>query len=373
MPNEPSGVSIWSPKIANEALVRKFISLNGTGYVAISIQTNATGSQALPVDPDEGSLTLNIWWNDVLTPPLPTNPYGTNVLTVTAQSITRIDTGCYYYDLGPSLTANRGLITAIWTYTVNSIAFQFTDHLQVLDPMPFYESLTPQEKSVVEQVSWMFGDLYDSTDGGPHIIEEFQTHWNYERIAQMQRLAVNRMNYLGNYGNPPTNWTVGAPVQSDSTVPGQQVTITQTLPNQTTTTVTYSTQPSRSGGNNIPENFYGLVVFGTYIECMRHFRDSYTEIPVRSGMDVTYTDRTQYQQRWAQNLQAEVQEWEQWVKRAKMSLLNMSRGSLIVAGGIYGGSAMGIFQYGQYAAQVRSWRMYPAAPAVMWNATHGNS
>src|ERR1700744_5132119 len=77
MANEPSGVSVYSPKIANEALVRKFISLNGSGYVAISIQAPGTvGSQATAVDPDAGSLSLAIWYLDPLTSPPPTNPYG---------------------------------------------------------------------------------------------------------------------------------------------------------------------------------------------------------------------------------------------------------------------------------------------------------
>lgn len=59
--SEPLGAQIWSPKIASEALVRKFISLNGNGYIAIAIQDNTTGSQAIAVDPDEGSLVVNIW------------------------------------------------------------------------------------------------------------------------------------------------------------------------------------------------------------------------------------------------------------------------------------------------------------------------
>jgi hypothetical protein len=374
MPEEPSGVSIWSPKIANEALVRKFISRGGRGYVAIAIQDSTTGSQAVPVDPDPGTLTLNVWFNDVLTPPLPTNPYGTNVLTVTADSITRIDTGMYFYELGPAQTANRGLLTAIWTYTVGGTAFQFIDHLQILDPMPLYDSLSDQEKYVVEQVSWMFGDLYDSTEGGPHLIEEFQTHWNYERIAQMQQVTVMRMNMIGNYGNPPTTWAIGSAGNPAYTVAGKQVTITQKLPDGSSTTVSYSTPSSTTGtGTGVPAQFAPLVVMGTYIECMRHLARSYTEIPQRQGMDVTFTDRQQYQQRWMSQVQDEYPRWEQQVKRAKMSLLGMSRGKALVAGGIYGGSAMGIFQYGQYAAQVRSWRMYPAAPAIMWGATHGNS
>lgn len=325
---EPSGTAVYSPKIRDQALVRKFVSQGSRGYVAISIQDGATA-----VDPDEGTLSLDVWFADVIADPTPTNPWGTQILTITADSITKTDTGKYYVDLGPELTTNRGLLTAQWTYQVNGEDFSFVDHLQVLEEMPLYESLSDAEKSVCEQVSWMFGDLYDSTEGGPHLIEEFQTHWNYERLAQLQRIAVHRMNFIGNFHNPPTTWAVG------------------------------------TGKNAVPSQFAGLAVLGTYIEVMRHLRDSYTEIPARPGMNVTYTDRRDYWQRWAANLQTEEEQWKQWVRKAKSSLLSFSRGSLLVAGGIYGGSALGIFQAGTYSAQVRSWRMYPAAPAIMWGAT----
>lgn len=370
MPSEPSGVNVWSPKIADAALVRKFVSLGGQGYVAISIQGAPAGQQVAAVDPDDGTLGLTVWFNDVLAPP-PTpspNPYGVQVLAVTGPDITRVDTGKYCYDIGPALTANRGLLTAVWTYQVDGTPFQFTDHLQVLDPMPLYDSLSDADKLTVEQVTWMFGDLYDSTEGGPHLIEEFQTHWNSERIAQMMAIAVMKANYIGNFGNAPTTWSIGES-SITTTVPGQQITNTQTLPDGTVNTVTYSTQSSTSGVSSIPSTFSGLIVWGTYVECLRHFRDSYLEIPARPGMDVTYVDRRDYSQRWAAALQTEEAAYRQALTSAKKSLLSLSRGSLLVAGGIYGGSALGIFQAGTYAAQVRSWRFYPAAPAISWGAT----
>jgi len=370
MPAEPSGVSVWTPKVRDAALVRKFVSLGGTGYVAISIQ-DGVGSPATAMDPDPGTLQLSVWFNDVLTAPAPpTAPYGTQVQVVTSDSIIRTDTGKYYYNIGPELTGSRGLITVVWAYQVNGIPFQFIDHLQVLEAMPLYDSLSDADRLTVEQVTWMFGDMYDSTEGGPHLIEEFQTHWGYERIAQMMRIAVMRMNYIGNYGNPPTTWSVGDASSSGSTIDGQQVTVTQTYMSGASTSWTYNTASStQGGGGGVPSNMAGLVVIGTYIECMRHFRDSYTEIPNRPNMDVTYVDRRDYWNRWAANLQTEQQEWEQMVKAAKKSLLSLSRGALLVAGGIYGGSALGIFQAGTYSAQVRSWRFYPAAPAISWGST----
>jgi len=366
MASEPSGVGVWSPKIRDEALVRKFLSQYGNGYVAISIQ-NGVGEQAQPVDPDTGTLGLTIWFNDVVAGMPVANPYGVQMLSVAEDALIRTDVGKFHYNIDPSLTSNRGLITCVWTYTVAGSAFSFTDHLQILDPMPLYDSFSDSEKSVVEQVTWMFGDMFDSTEGGPHLIEEFQSHWNYERIAQMTRLAVQRMNLIGNYNNPPTTWSVGRGTAT-YTVPGNSVTVTQKMPDGSETTTTYNTSPS-TNTSGVPSNMFPLVVLGARIECMRHFRDSYTEIPNRPGMDVTYTDRRDYWSRWQSNLQAEEQEWTMMVRKAKASLLNLSRGSLLVAGGIYGGSALGIFQAGTYASQVRSWRFYPAAPAISWGAT----
>jgi len=367
---------MYSPKLASSSLVRKFISLGGAGYVAISIQDGG-GSQAAAVDADTGTIALAIWFNNVLNSPAPaSSPYGTQVLTVTADSIFHDDTGKYHYDIGPSLTNTRGLITAIWTYQINGVAFQFIDNLQVQAAMPVYDSLSDQDKLTVEQVTWMFGDMYDCVEGGPHLIEEFQTHWDYERIAQMMQIATMKANYIGNYSNPPTQWSVGVSTTSSGTG-GLQLGQTVTMGDGNTYMVTdpggvtsssSSSSSSSSGGTQIPVNFYGLIVWGTYIECMRHFRDSYTELPNRPGMDVTYTDRRDYFNRWAQNLQYEEQSYKQALKAAKLSLLGISRGSLLVAGGIYGGSALGIFQSGTYASQVRSWRFYPAAPAVMFGA-----
>jgi hypothetical protein len=357
MATEPSGVNVYSPKISDQALARKFVSQGGTGYVAISIG-------ATPVDADQATLELNVWARDTLVePPPPANPYGTQMMTVTEPDIIHDEVGKYHYNIGPNLTNNRGLLTAIWTYAVNGTEFSFTDHLQVLEPMPVYETLSDQEKSVVEQVTWMFADLYDSTEGGPHLIEEFQTHWDYERIAQLQRIAVQRMNFIGNYGNPPTTWGVGSSSSSSSSSSAIEVTRADG-----STFIQYSSASS-SGSVGVPEAFAGLAVLGTYVEVLRHLRDSYTELPNRPNMDVTYTDRRDYFSRWGATLQQEEASWRQSVKDAKRSLLSMSRGSLLVAGGIYGGSALGIFQAGTYAAQVRSWRFYPAAPAIAWGAT----
>lgn len=321
----PSGDSVYSPKIREQSLVRKFLSQGGRGYVAIDIYNGTTS-----VDPDPDTLHLEVWFKDV-TAHEGQDPRGTRLVTVPAGEIHREEIGKFYYEIGPPNTGYRGLLTAQWSYQVDGVAFTYSDYLQILNPMPLYDSCTEAEKSIVEQVSWMFGDMFDSTEGGPYLIEPFQTHFDYERIAQLARQAATRM---GLTGYPIRSWDFG--------------------PND---------------GEKVPEHFQGLMVLGTYYEVVRHLVRSYTEIPAFQGMNVTFTDRRDYASRWQQILATEWPDYVRMIKMAKRSLLSLSRGSMLVAGGIYGGNAKGIFKSGTYAAQVRGWRFYPAAPAMMWGAT----
>lgn len=317
---EPSGVNVFSPKIADEALVRKFVSRNGRGYVGINI---FDGSKS--VDPDPSSLSLEVWFKDTS---LGQEGNGVLVATIGAGEIQKEEVGKYFYDIGPELTVNRGVLYAKWTYSVNGVEFTFSDHLQILDQMPLYDSLNPFERSVVEAVSWMFGDLFDSTEGGPYLIEPFQTHFDYERIAQMEKLAAQRLNLIG---YPITNYGVG---------PGTQ---------------------------NPPPDWQGLLIFGTYLEVVKHLRDSYVEIPLFQQMNVTYTDRRDYFNRWTQIWQSEWPDYQRMVKMQKRSLLNLAGGSLLVAGGIFGANS-GLFINSMYSSQVRSFRFYPAAFAIQFGS-----
>ena len=322
---EPSGQNVSSPKIRDQALVRRFIAQNGTGYTAISITTGDSY-----VDPDPGTLALAVYFDDV-TEEFPPAVPGTQVVSATSSQITKASQGQYYYNLGPALTAYRGVLTIVWTYQVGGASFTYRDHAQILGQMPLYDRLRDQERCVVEQVSWMLGDLFDSTEGGPNLIEPFQTHFDYERVAQMQKIAVSRMNLIG---FPILNCGVGPDTEQ------------------------------------VHPHLQGVMVIGTYLECVRHLVRSYTEIPVFQGANVTFADRRDYQQRWNEIF---VQDWPEYVTMVKMGkrkLLNLGRGALLVGGGIYGGNALGIFQAGTYASQVRSWRFYPAAPAISWGATN---
>ena len=71
---ETTGEEVFSPKITNQSLVRRFVSQGGRGYLSINIQ--GTGGS---VDPDTDSLHLGVWYRDV-SGATPVDPRGDQVL-----------------------------------------------------------------------------------------------------------------------------------------------------------------------------------------------------------------------------------------------------------------------------------------------------
>ena len=335
----PDGDYVVSPKIVSQATARKFVGQNGRGYVAIGIIDEAGN----PIDPDDaltqpdpppdspvGAITISVYLN--LIDGSSTDPRGDLVVTAADETtgIVKDDVGKYHYDIGPALTNQRGTLTVEWDYTVGGQDFTFIDNMIILEQMPTYDGLSDQTKLIVERSSWFFADLFDSTAGGPWLAENFQTHFGYERIAQLTYQAILKLNTTG---YPVTNYGVSA---------------TDTL---------------------IPDNFTGLAVWATKLEIMRHLITSYTEQPLFQNMQTTYTDRRDYAQRWQAVLAAEEPQFTKAAIMSKRSLLNLGAGSLLVAGGIYGGTAgRSIFITGMYVAQVRAFRFYPAAPSVMFSS-----
>ncbi len=309
-----------SPKLRDHSVARKFVSQNSRGYMALAIFDGSGNA----VDAETGTLRVTVWFDDLSG--TATDPHGVIIASGDENTIARDDKGMYHFDVGPEWTKQVGLLHAEWTYTVGTSEFTYQDDMQILEQMPYYESLRPEAKMIVEQTSWFFGDMFDSTAGGPWLQENFQTHFTYERIAQLSAQAVMKFNMLG------------YPVTSFGLEVDQK---------------------------KIPANMRQVIVWGTKLECIRHLALSYTEQPDFRNMQVTYTDRRDYQNRWLTMLEEEKPEYEKAIKMAKRSLLNLGRGSLLVAGGIYGGGMKGgFFIPGLYAAQTRSFRFYPASFAV---------
>lgn len=317
------GAEVYSQKLISQAKVRKFVSQNGRGYLSIGL----IGADQNPVDPDNNAIRLKLWLN-TLDNPLDEDNRGDLVLDTNAPNTpdpVRDDVGKFHLDIGPTYTGQRGLLSAEWSYTVDGNAFVFTDDMQILGQMPNYEALSDATRLMVEQASWFFADLFDSSTGGPWLNENFQTHFDYDRMAFLLRMATMKFN------------VIGYPVTQYGVSPGDKA---------------------------IPANYTDLILWGTKLEAMRHLIASYTEIPDFRNIATTYTDRRDYMQRWQAVLAEEKPDYEKAVKMSKRSLLSLGRGSLLVSGGIYGGTARSMYVPGLFTAMTRSMRFYPAAPSV---------
>lgn len=315
------GPEVHSQKLVSQAKARKFVSQNGRGYLALGV----LGADGKPVDPEDLTLTVRRHPLDGGDPVVLVEAVWAEVAVPEMGLITRDAVGKFSYDIGPQHTAERGILTAEWTYEVGGAEFTFTDDMQILGQMPNYEALNESTKLLVEQASWFFADLFDSTTGGPWLNENFQTHFDYDRMAFLLRQATMKFNVTG---WPVTQYGVGRDDKA------------------------------------IPANYTDLILWGTKLEAIRHLIASYTEQPDFRNMATTYTDRRDYSQRWREVWADEKPEYDKAVKMSKRALLSLGRGSLLVAGGIYGGGARGMYVPGLFAAMTRSMRFYPAAPSV---------
>jgi hypothetical protein len=86
----------YSPKLLHEAVARKFISLNGTGYLALGVVDAANN----PVDADSNTVKLTVTFDalDGTGPQLEINVDDHTGVDI----IQRDDVGKYHYDINPA-------------------------------------------------------------------------------------------------------------------------------------------------------------------------------------------------------------------------------------------------------------------------------
>lgn len=309
----PSGPFVYTPKITGQvAISRQEISQYGSTHVGINIVANG-----VPVAPD--SIKATVYQRVAFEP----SDDALGAPTLIAQSSLILESvGVYSFILGPSFTSQLSLTSVFWQYSVGGSDYIYWDYYEVLEPMPTYDALSDNEKGVLRLVTNMFGDLYDSVDGGPHLKEEFQTHFGTERVAQCMQLSVHMINSTS---QPYTKYTIGV-----------------------------------IGGKAFPEDFYSILVRGTYLEVVKHLIRSYTEMPTVSGaVGVAMVDRQNYTDRWRAILQDEKDDFAKAVRSFKRSLLNLGGGNLIVSGGIFAQS--NYFRPGGYSLATRGARFYPVS------------
>lgn len=304
-------VDIFSPKVYESSVPRRQLSRYRPAEMTMAV-VDETGQN---VDADSIALEVAV--------SRPDEPGIVEHVNADSDEIIKDGTGLYRFVLGADKTQDPAILQANWNYTYQGRSIMFPSHYQILEFMPVYSSFSAEEKSVIERVSWRFADLFDNTVGGdPSFFEEFQTHWGYERIAQLAILALGKINTTR---QPLTNYVLGSP------------------------------------GKPLGIEWHGLLEFATYVEVLKHFIRTYVEQPTIQGSTVTAVDRRDYMQRWQNVLQMEQEDLKAQMAMFKRKHMNLGRGSALVSGGIFGSS--NYFRPGGYAAALRGGRFYPSSLA----------
>ena len=163
---------------------------------------------------------------------------------------------------------------------------------EVLDPFrtahdesdPDYDPDEHYESIVADRVWKKINDLFDSSDGGPWMMDMTLNVFSPERIQDFIEEALFDINAY----TPPTEFEIANFAQP---VP-KSLNSTAKKPNPNLT----------------------VLVQGTLISVIRHLMRTYTEQPAATGGQVTYEDRRDYLQRWGTIYQIELEHYQHLVK-----------------------------------------------------------
>lgn len=209
-------------------------------------------------------------------------------------------TGEYTVRLTSAETSTPGPYVLVWTYQINGQDEEWRVWLEVGKAAPEYDVLADQMKGIVEQTWNRFSDLFDFATEGPHLQSYIQANFGRNRLAQLLRLAVGRLN------------TVSQPFQ------------TYTL--------------DGDGGASFPVERWGsLLESALYVECLKHLMRSYVEQPeVQSGSGVSRLDRRDYLDRWGIILKGEEEILAKQLEVFKIASMGLGRPRVLVSGGVFG-------------------------------------
>jgi hypothetical protein len=199
-------------------------------------------------------------------------------------------------------------VVAKFTFVDGQIRSTRTD-FEVHDPFretfdttdPDYDAQQHYESIISDKVWKKINDLFDSSDGGPWMMDMTLNVFSPARIKDFIDEALFDVNiYM-----PPTEFnldTFAHPVVADLTS-GKQ----KDNPNLT------------------------VIVQGTLLAVIRHLMRSYTEQPLPAGGQVTYEDRRDYLQRWGTIYQIEHEWFQHLVKNWKRQFMGLHESKNLVS------------------------------------------
>lgn len=229
---------------------------------------------------------------------------------------TKDSLGTYSVLLSSAQTAEPGLGTLRWDYTLDGIAQVYGLDIEIGPTAPAYDALPPQWQDIIEQVWVKFSDLFDSPYGGPNLQVYAQTHFGRNRLAQLLPQALNRLNSAS---SPHVSHVLG--------------------------------------GITFPfDEWGGLLAQSLYIEAVIHLIRSYVEQPEAVlGTAVSRLDRRDYMNRWETVLNLEQQRFDLDLSRYRKANMGLGNISVLVAGGAYGNWGPQINPGGMGAAAARGY------------------
>lgn len=256
----------------------KYVSRYGDETVGIYVQKNG-----VLTDADGNDVAVSITDVDA-------------AVVVASGVATRLSLGTYTYRLSGALTNTAGHYAATFSYTVDAVPDTYAMTYTIGEVTPAYDVLSGGFKDVVESVWVRFADLYDSPYGGPHLQVYMQTHFGRNRLAQLLRQAIGRLNTIA---QPTTTYGLGL----DFPFPAWGALLEQAL----------------------------------YVEVVKHLVRSYTEVPeVSLGASIARLDRSGYQGRWQIVLGIETEDLERMLDNFKIAHMGLGAVHVLVSGGAFG-------------------------------------
>lgn len=262
---------------------RAYISRYGGGTFGLLVHR-----AGVPGDAD-GAVTVQLLHDDAA-----------DTSQVFSRDATHGGPGEYTVQLSSTETATPGPYVLRWTYTIAGAAEEYRLWVEVGKASPEYDRLADAMKAIVESVWNRFSDGFDSATEGPHLQSYFQTNFGRNRLAQLLRIAVGRLN------------TISQPFQT-YTIDGD-------------------------GGASFPVDRWGsLLETSLYVETLRHLVRSYVEQPdVQTGSGVSRLDRRDYMDRWRDIQVDEEETLKQQLQHFKIANMGLGQVRVLVSGGTFG-------------------------------------
>jgi hypothetical protein len=269
-----------TPPVADRVFVRQF-----SNDEILGLSLNVAG---VPTDPEDSAVTVTMTNDDT----------GAVALDKPA---TRASLGRYEVTLDGTSTDVPGYYTLTFFYQMpdQTETERYSIYVEIGSGVQEYDELLGEFQDVVDNVKIKFADLFDSPQGGPHLITYYQTHFTPARYAQLLRAALGTMNTIS---QPYMNYTLDG-----------------------------------EGGPKFPLSEWGaLLEKALYIEVIRHLRRSYVEQPTLVGGEVTRHDRRDYFDRWGIVLNEELEAFNKQLETFKIRHMMSGGPRVLVSGGAYG-------------------------------------